>query len=170
MRRLGRPGAGAGVGSGQGAVGARAYLESLAALEGGSATGGGIEVGMRGRRGGGRGRVGSEAGERSKAGADVGEGGRGRGRGRWRGLWGRKPVVEGEAGDVGGDGPGVVEVGLGADDVDEEIGVGVFPELEEPAVDVVEGGGVGDVVEEESRIGAWRRVRQRGAGGGAVPR
>lgn len=164
VRRLGRPGAGAGVGSGQGAVGARAYLESLAALEGGSATGGGIEVGMRGRRGGGRGRVGSEAGERSKAGADVGEGGRG------RGLWGRKPVVEGEAGDVGGDGPGVVEVGLGADDVDEEIGVGVFPELEEPAVDVVEGGGVGDVVEEESRIGAWRRVRQRGAGGGAVPR
>jgi len=34
MRRLGSAGAGAGVGPGKGAVGARAYLEGVAALEG----------------------------------------------------------------------------------------------------------------------------------------
>jgi len=84
---------------------------------------------MRRWRGRGGGGVGSEARERSEAGADVGEGGRRRGRGKGRELRGRKPVVEGEAGDVGGDGPVAVEVGLGADDVDEQIRVTVFPEF-----------------------------------------
>jgi len=129
MRRLRSAGAGTGVGSGKGAVGARAYLESLAALEGGVSARREIEVGMRRCRGRGRGGVGSQARERSKTGTDIGEGGRRRRRGRWRGLWGRKPVVEGEAGDVGGDGALVVEVSLGADDVDEKVRVTVFPEF-----------------------------------------
>jgi len=129
MRRLGSAGAGTGVGSGKGTVGARAYLEGLAALEGGVSARREIEVGMRRCRGRGRGGVGSEARERSKTGTDIGEGGRRGWRGRWRGLWGRKPVVEGEASDVGGDSTLVVEVSLGADDVNEKIRVTVFPEF-----------------------------------------
>ena len=114
-RRLGCAGAGTGVGSGKRAVGARAHLDGgLAALE--------VGRGMRRGKGRGRGGMGSEAREGSKAGADVGEGRCLGGWGRWRGgSWVRKPVVEGETDDIGGDGAVVVEVSLGTDDVDEKV-------------------------------------------------
>lgn len=52
-------------------------------------------------------------------------------------------------GVVGGDGTEVPEVGLVADEHDADVGVGVVAELLEPAADVVEGGGLADVVDED---------------------
>ena len=64
-------------------------------------------------------------------------------------------VLLGEGhGLVGLDGAEVPQVGLVADEHDDDVGLGVVAELLEPALDVLEGGVLGDVVDEEGADGA----------------